>query len=68
MQGQVMIEHGDGQRLPYADASFDGACTQHVTMNVADRARFFAEAFRVLKPGAFFALTERGLGLSVANS
>ena len=29
--------------------------TQHVTMNVPDRSAFFSEAFRVLKPGAFFA-------------
>jgi SAM-dependent methyltransferase len=62
MQGQVEIEHGDGQRLPYPDSTFDGAYTQHVTMNVADRPAFFAEAYRVLKPGAFFALTEHGLG------
>jgi SAM-dependent methyltransferase len=62
MQGQVKIERGDGHYLPYPDSHFDGAYTQHVTMNVADRPRFFAEAFRVLKPGAFFALTEHGLG------
>ena len=62
MEQQVKIEHGDGQRLPYPDTSFDGAYTQHVTMNVADRPAFFAEAYRVLKPGAFFALTEHGLG------
>ena len=31
-------------------------------MNVADRPRFFGEAWRVLKPGGFFALTEHGLG------
>jgi SAM-dependent methyltransferase len=62
MQDQVEIELGDGHHLPYADASFDGAYAQHVTMNVVDRPRFFAEAFRVLKPGAFFALTEHGLG------
>jgi cyclopropane fatty-acyl-phospholipid synthase-like methyltransferase len=62
MQGQVKIGHGDGQRLPYPDSHFDGAYTQHVTMNVADRPRFFTEAYRVLKPGAFFALTEHGLG------
>jgi cyclopropane fatty-acyl-phospholipid synthase-like methyltransferase len=62
MEQQVKIELGDGQHLPYPDAAFDGAYTQHVTMNVADRARFFSEAYRVLKPGAFFALTEHGLG------
>jgi SAM-dependent methyltransferase len=62
MEDRVTIEQGDGQRLPYRDAQFDGAYTQHVTMNVADRHAFFAQAYRVLKPGAFFALTEHGLG------
>jgi ubiquinone/menaquinone biosynthesis C-methylase UbiE len=62
MQDAVTIQQGDGQHLPYPDDVFDGAYTQHVTMNVADRARFFGEAYRVLKPGAFFALTEHGLG------
>jgi SAM-dependent methyltransferase len=62
LEDRVTIEHGDGHHLPYADGMFDGAYTQHVTMNVADRAQFFAEAYRVLKPGAFFALTEHGLG------
>lgn len=62
MEGQVEVALGDGQHLPYADAMFDGGYTQHVTMNIADRAQFFGEAFRVLKPGAFFALTEHGLG------
>ena len=62
MEHQVTIQHGDGQRLPYGDGLFDGAYSQHVTMNVADRKTFFAEAYRVLKNGAFFALTEHGLG------
>ncbi len=62
MEAQVALSLGDGNRLPYADATFDGAYTQHVTMNVADRNGFFSEAYRVLKPGAFFALTEHGLG------
>lgn len=62
MQDSVRIELGDGQHLPYSDSEFDGAYTQHVTMNVADRSRFFAEAYRVLKPGAVFALTEHCLG------
>jgi SAM-dependent methyltransferase len=62
MESQVEVRLGDGQQLPYGDGMFDGGYTQHVTMNVADRGRFFGEAFRVLKPGAFFALTEHGLG------
>jgi len=62
MQDQVTLDEGDAQRLPYAGASFDGAYAQHVTMNIPDRGAFFAEAARVLKPGAWFALTEHGLG------
>lgn len=62
MQDHVSLEHGDGEQLPYADCSFDGAYAQHVTMNVEDRRRFFAEAYRVLKPRGFFAITEHGLG------
>jgi ubiquinone/menaquinone biosynthesis C-methylase UbiE len=62
MENQVAIEQGDGHRLPYADGTFDGAYTQHVTMNIADRRQFLGEAYRVLNPGAFFALTEHGLG------
>lgn len=62
MTGQVTTERGDALDLPFADARFDGAYSQHVTMNIPDRQRFFAEAFRVLKPGGSFGLTEHGLG------
>ncbi len=62
MEGAVDVQLGDGHELPYGDEVFDGGYAQHVTMNVADRPKFFAEVFRVLKPGAFFALTEHGLG------
>ena len=58
----VRIRHGDGALLPYADALFDGAIGLHVTMNIADRPGFFREAHRVLKPGAFLAITEHALG------
>ncbi len=51
-----------GRASPSQTRQFDGGYSQHVTMNVADRDRFFTEAFRVLKPGAFFAITEHGLG------
>jgi SAM-dependent methyltransferase len=42
--------------LPYADGTFDVAWTQHVAMNIADRAGLYAEVFRVLRPGARFAI------------
>ena len=62
MEDKVRFRHGDGQKLPYGNEEFDGGYTQHVTMNVPNRTDFFTESFRVLKPGAFFALTEHGLG------
>jgi SAM-dependent methyltransferase len=62
LSDKVSIKLGDGHNLPYEDGLFDSAYSQHVTMNVADRPRFFAEAWRVLKPGGCFALTEHGLG------
>lgn len=62
MESQVALSLGDGNHLPYEDESFDGAYAQHVTMNVEDRGHFFSEACRVLKPGAFFAITEHGMG------
>lgn len=62
LRERVTVRLGDGHSLPYPDKAFDGGYSQHVTMNVADRDRFFGEAFRVLRPGAFFALTEHGRG------
>jgi len=59
---RVDFRLGDGVHLPFDDGAFDGAYALHVTMNVADRAGFFGEAFRVLRPGGFFALTEHGMG------
>lgn len=59
---KVSFEQGDAHHLPYANDFFDGAYSQHVTMNIADRTQFFGEVWRVLKPGGFFALTEHGLG------
>lgn len=41
---------GSALALPFADASFDLVWTQNVQMNVADKARFYAEIARVLRP------------------
>ena len=42
--------------LPLDDASFDGAFTFHVGMNVPDRPAFYGEIARVLRPGGVFCL------------
>ena len=56
LAARVRFETADALALPYADASFDVVWTQHVQMNIADKARFCAEMFRVLKPGGRLAL------------
>ena len=48
---KVSYAAGDALALPFADASFDVAWTQHVAMNIADRDRLYSEVHRVLRPG-----------------
>lgn len=55
----VTIQQGDATALPFPDGHFDLVWTQHVSMNIADKAAFFGEAARVCRPGgrlAFFDL------------
>ena len=55
---------GDALAMPFADASFDGAYSMNVSMNIADKAAFYREIRRVLRPGAWLVLSEiaRGSG------
>jgi ubiquinone/menaquinone biosynthesis C-methylase UbiE len=56
LKESVLFHQADALNLPFADASFTLAWTQHVAMNIADRPRFYAEAHRVLKPGGRLAV------------
>ena len=56
LDDRVSFQQGDITALPFEDAAFDGAWTVHVGMFVADKAALYAEAARVLKPGARFAI------------
>lgn len=58
LDGEVGFQHADALALPYDAASFDGAWTEHVQMNVPDKAAFFGELARVLRPGGRLAFHE----------
>ena len=52
----VEYRQGDALSLPFEDETFDAAWTQHVAMNIPDKAALYSEARRVLKPGGLFAI------------
>ena len=52
----VAYRQGDALDLPFPDASFDVVWTQHVAMNVPDKAALYREMGRVLGPGGALAL------------
>ena len=59
---KVRFEQASATALPFDDGRFHAAYSQNVPMNVADKAAMFGEAFRVLRPGGVFALSELALG------
>jgi len=62
LSARVDFRQGSALDLPFEAQSFDAAYTQNVSMNIADKGRFHAEAFRVIRPGGHFALSELTLG------
>jgi SAM-dependent methyltransferase len=56
LTGSVTFHQADALDLPFADASYDHAWTQHVAMNIPDRVRLYASIHRVLKPGGHLAI------------
>jgi ubiquinone/menaquinone biosynthesis C-methylase UbiE len=55
LSDRVAFRQGDATGLPFADGEFDAAMSIHVAMNIAHKDRVYAEAKRVLRPGARFA-------------
>ena len=62
LEDRVSFEQGDALAMPFADASFDGAYSMNVSMNIADKAGFYKEIHRVLRPGAWLVLSEIAQG------
>lgn len=62
MEDRVEFKRGDALAMPFADASFDGAYSMNVSMNIADKNAFYKEIRRVLKPGGWLVLSEIARG------
>jgi ubiquinone/menaquinone biosynthesis C-methylase UbiE len=62
LEKRVAFELGDALHMPFGDASFDGAYSMNVSMNIADKAAFYREIHRVLRPGAWLVLSEVAKG------
>lgn len=62
LEDRIGFEVGDALAMPFPDAGFDGAYSMNVSMNIADKDRFYREINRVLKPGAWLVLSEVAKG------
>jgi sarcosine/dimethylglycine N-methyltransferase len=62
LAGKITVRPGDVTSLPFPDAVFDVVISQHVQMNVSDKATLYAEARRVLRPGGRLALWDATAG------
>lgn len=58
LSDRVRFRTGSALELPFDAAQFDRVLTQHVSMNVADKERLYAEARRVLRPGGWLGVHE----------
>jgi SAM-dependent methyltransferase len=51
---RTSFQHGDALDMPFADATFDAVYVFEVACHMPDKARFYRECARVLKPGGPF--------------
>jgi sarcosine/dimethylglycine N-methyltransferase len=56
LDDRISVHQGDVTDMSFADGCFDVVISQHVQMNVADKARLYQQARRVLVPGGRLAI------------
>jgi SAM-dependent methyltransferase len=63
----VAFEQADALNLPFANESFDLVWTQHAAASIADKARFYGEMNRVLRPGGRLAMHDLVKGTTAGS-
>ena len=64
--GNLALQRGSAERLPYPDSSFDLLISNGVYNLVQDKPRALAEAFRILRPGGRMQLADQILEAETA--
>jgi SAM-dependent methyltransferase len=62
LDDRISVQQADVTDLPFVDGTFDVAISQHVQMNVADKARLYSETRRVLADGGRLAMWDITIG------
>ena len=63
----LTYRQGDATHIPFDDATFDIVWTQHASMNIAYKKRFYSEMHWVLKPGGKLAIYDVFKGSNNSN-